>query len=320
MDYTDIARRVLRIESEAVARLIERVDDTFNQAVETIFECPGRIILAGIGKSGNIANKIAATLRSTGTSAIFLHPTEAIHGDLGMFAGGDVLVAVSNSGSQKELVFMVSFVKRLGGQVIALTGNLESELAKLSDVVLNVSVEEEACPLGLAPTASTTACLAMGDALAVALVEKRGFTQRDFAKLHPSGALGRRLLIRVSHIMHTGDAVPMVGQDQAMREVIIEITSKKFGTTTVLDQDDRLLGIFTDGDLRRLIERTMDFLDTPVGQEMTRNPKRLKQEFLAEKALQMMEKWKITCLPVVDDDDHVIGIVHLHDILQAKIR
>jgi len=237
-----------------------------------------------------------------------------------MFAGGDVLVAVSNSGSQKELVFMVSFVKRLGGQVIALTGNLESELAKLSDVVLNVSVEEEACPLGLAPTASTTACLAMGDALAVALVEKRGFTQRDFAKLHPSGALGRRLLIRVSHIMHTGDAVPMVGQDQAMREVIIEITSKKFGTTTVLDQDDRLLGIFTDGDLRRLIERTMDFLDTPVGQEMTRNPKRLKQEFLAEKALQMMEKWKITCLPVVDDDDHVIGIVHLHDILQAKIR
>lgn len=320
MDYTDIARRVLRIESEAVARLIERVDDTFNQAVETIFECPGRVILAGIGKSGNIANKIAATLRSTGTSAIFLHPTEAIHGDLGMFAGGDVLVAISNSGSQKELVFMVSFVKRLGGQVIALTGNLKSELAKLSDVVLNVSVEEEACPLGLAPTASTTVCLAMGDALAVALVEKRGFTQRDFAKLHPSGALGRRLLLRVSHIMHTGDAVPKVGQNQAMREVIIEITSKKFGTTTVLDEEDRLLGIFTDGDLRRLIERTMDFLDTPVGQEMSRNPKRLKQDYLAEKALQMMEKWKITCLPVVDDDDHVIGIIHLHDILQAKIR
>lgn len=320
MDYTKIAKRVLRIEAEAVERLIDRIDDSFNQAVDIIYECAGRIIISGMGKSGNIANKIAATLRSTGTPAVFLHPAEAIHGDLGMFCGGDVLVAISNSGGQKELILMVPFVKRLGGKVIALTGNTASELARLSEIILDVGVEEEACPLGLAPTASTTACLAMGDALAVALLDKRGFTTRDFACLHPSGVLGRRLLIRVSHIMHTGDEIPVVRSDQVMREAMLEMTSKKLGATTVVDEQGKLIGVFTDGDLRRLVERGLDFLDTPVSETMTRNPKRIINDCLAEKALQMMEASKITCMPVVNDEERVIGIMHLHNILQAKIR
>jgi arabinose-5-phosphate isomerase len=320
VDYTEIAKRVLRIESEAVKRLIGRVDDSFNQAVETIYGCSGRVIITGMGKSGNIANKIAATFRSTGTPAGFLHPAEAIHGDLGMFAGGDVLVAISNSGGQKELTLMVPYVKRLGGKVLTLTGNTASDLARLSDVVLDVSVEEEACPLGLAPTASTTACLAMGDALAVALLEKRGFTRNDFACLHPSGTLGRRLLIRVSHLMHTGDEIPVVHKNQVMREIILEMTSKKLGATTVVDGHGKLTGIFTDGDLRRLVEHSLDFLDTSVSETMAGNPKRIDSDCLAEEALQMMESWKVTCLPVVDDEERVIGIIHLHDILQAKIR
>lgn len=313
------ARRVLKIEAEAILSLIPRLDDNFTRAVRLLLECQGRVILTGMGKSGFIANKIAATLASTGTPAFFLHPAEGVHGDLGMVVKGDVVVAISNSGETEEIVSLLPSIKRLGVKLISLVGNVNSTLGKMSDICLDVSVAEEACPLGLAPTASTTAALAMGDALAVVLLQARGFKREDFALFHPGGALGRRLLIKVRDLMHVGEEVPRVRENALMKDAILEITSKKLGVTSVVDQDGRLVGILTDGDLRRALEKGGNILPHDVSCYMTRNPKVIDEEELAAKALQVMESYAITSLLIVDPDRRVKGILHMHDILRAGV-
>jgi arabinose-5-phosphate isomerase len=272
-----------------------------------------------MGKSGFIASKIAATLASTGTPAFFLHPAEGIHGDLGMVVKGDVVVAISNSGETEEIVNLLPSIKRLGVKLISLVGNLNSTLAKLSDVCLDVSVAEEACPLGLAPTASTTAALAMGDALAVALLQNRGFKKEDFALFHPGGSLGRRLLIKVKDLMHVGPEVPQVRAEALMKDAILEITSKKLGVTAVVDDRGGLIGVLTDGDLRRALERGGNILPHGISQYMTRDPKVIDEEELAAKALQVMEHYAITSLLIIDSRRQVKGILHLHDILKAGV-
>lgn len=313
------AKRVLKIEAEAILDLIPRLDQRFVEAVRLLYECKGRVALTGMGKSGFIANKIAATMASTGTPAFFLHPAEGIHGDLGMLVKGDVVIAISNSGETQEIINLMPTIKRLGLRVISMLGSLDSTLAKMSEVALDVSVDEEACPLGLAPTASTTAALAMGDALAVVLLEARGFKKEDFALFHPGGALGRRLLIRVKDLMRQGPEVPKVNEDALMRDAIIEITSKKLGVTSVINRREELVGILTDGDLRRALEQGGDILPHRLTQYMTQNPKVIDEEELAAKALQLMESYAITSLLIVDEDMHVKGIIHMHDILRAKV-
>ncbi len=317
------ARRVLKIESEAVAALIDRIDDRFEQAVEMILSCEGRVVVTGMGKSGLIGKKIAATLASTGTPALFLHPAEGIHGDLGMVTRGDTVIALSNSGETEEIARMLPSLKRLGIKLIALTGNAESTLAKNSDVVINVGVKEEACPLGLAPTASTTAALAMGDALAVALLDKRGFREEDFACFHPGGTLGKRLLLRVQDLMHTGDAIPSVSEETLIKDAIYEISSKKMGVTSVLDSAGKLVGIISDGDLRRWMEKTEktgeNLLAKRAKDIMTKNPKVTKREALAAEAVAIMEKNSITCLIVTSRDARPEGVLHLHDLLKAGV-
>ncbi len=317
------ARRVLKIESEAVAALIDRIDDRFEQAVEMILNCEGRVVVTGMGKSGLIGKKIAATLASTGTPALFLHPAEGVHGDLGMVTRGDTVIALSNSGETEEIARMLPSLKRLGIRLIALTGNAESTLAKNSDVVINVGVKEEACPLGLAPTASTTAALAMGDALAVALLDKRGFREEDFACFHPGGTLGKRLLLRVQDLMHTGDAIPAVSEETLIKDAIYEISSKKMGVTSVLDSAGRLVGIISDGDLRRWMEKTEktgeNLLAKRAKDIMTKNPKVTKGEALAAEAVAIMEKNSITCLIVTNRDAKPEGVLHLHDLLKAGV-
>lgn len=315
----ELARKVIRIEAEAVSKLAERIGTNFVKAVELIFSCQGRVIVSGIGKSGLIGEKIAATLRSTGTPAIFLHPAEAIHGDLGIIKREDLILCLSYSGETEEILLIIPYIKRMGGKIISLTGKVDSTLARHSDVVLDVRVQEEACPLGLAPTASTTASLAMGDALAVALIEKKGFKERDFAFLHPGGSLGRRLLLKVSDLMHTGDEIPRVYLHNKMEDMLLTITSKRLGTAVIVDEKDHLLGIFTDGDLRRLIEKNRNIFDLKISEVMTKNPKHISPESLADAAIQMMESNEITCLPVVNEKKVVIGIVHLHDLLKAKL-
>jgi arabinose-5-phosphate isomerase len=319
----DKAKRVLRIEADAVARLIERIDDNFDRAIDLIMSCKGRVVVTGMGKSGHIGNKIAATLASTGTPALFLHPAEGIHGDLGMVTKGDIVIALSNSGETEELARMLPSLKRIGIKIIALTGNTDSTLAKSSDVVIDVGVKEEACPLGLAPTASTTATLAMGDALAVVLLDRRGFKEEDFACYHPGGSLGKRLLLRVRDIMHTGDSIPKVSDEALVKDAIYEISSKKMGVTAVLDASGRLLGVISDGDLRRWMERTEkageNLLAKKAREIMTKDPKVIGKDALAAEAVAIMENSSITCLLIVDAGKRPEGVIHLHDLLKAGV-
>jgi arabinose-5-phosphate isomerase len=312
-------KRVLDIEARAIASLVDRLDDRFTQAVEILFVCSGKVVVSGMGKSGLIGQKIAATLASTGTPAFFLHPAEGIHGDLGMLARHDTVIALSNSGETEEVLKLLPFVKRLNIPVIALTGRIQSTLAKNSDVTLDVSVSEEACPMGLAPTASTTAMLAMGDALAIALLQKRGLSEEDFAQFHPGGALGRRLLLKVQDLMHHGDAVPRIQSHATVHDAILEMTTKKLGMTTVLDEDGRLLGVITDGDLRRYLEKGLDLPAAQVRDLASRSPKTISPEALAARAVQIMEEFSITALVVVDERASVVGVLHLHDLLKSGI-
>jgi arabinose-5-phosphate isomerase len=317
------AKKVLRIESDAIASLIDRLDENFDRAVDLIMNCKGRVVVTGMGKSGHIGNKIAATLASTGTPALFLHPAEGIHGDLGMVTKGDLVIALSNSGETEELSRMLPSLKRIGIKIVALTGKIDSTLARNSDVVIYVGVKEEACPLGLAPTASTTATLAMGDALAVVLLNRKGFREEDFACFHPGGSLGKRLLLRVRDIMHTGDAVPRVSVDTLIRDAIYEISSKKMGVTAVLDPAGKLLGVISDGDLRRWMERTEktgeNLLAKKAGDIMTHDPKVIAKDALAAEAMAIMENNSITCLMILDADRRPEGVIHLHDLLKAGV-
>lgn len=287
--------------------------------MDLILNCRGRVIVTGMGKSGIICKKIAATLTSTGISAMFLHPAEGIHGDLGLVQKSDIVIAITKSGETDELYQLIPLFKRLGVPIITLTGNTKSPVAGKSDVVIDVSVDEEACPNNLIPTSSTTAALVMGDALAMALLEKRGFSSHDFALLHPGGNLGKRLLLKVSDVMHTGNKVPIVNQGANMKEVVLEMTSKRFGATTVVDSKKELVGIFTDGDLRRLIEKSENIFKFKVKEVMNKNPKTIYAEELAARALNQMEHYKITCLIIIDKKRKPIGIVHMHDLLEAGV-
>ena len=312
-------KRVLEIEARAVRALIDRLDETFAKAVDVLNQCKGKVVVSGIGKSGLIGQKIAATLASTGTSSFFLHPAEGVHGDLGMLARRDVLIAISNSGETKELLQLLPYVERMGISVIGLTGRIDSTLAKHCDVALDVSVEEEACPLGLAPTASTTATLALGDALAVALLQKRGFKEEDFAQFHPGGTLGRRLLVKVKDLMHAGEEIPMVRESVGGMAAMLEMTEKKLGMTTVVDQEGALLGVITDGDVRRFIQRGTDLLKTTARELASQNPKTIGPDDLAAKAVEMMERFSITTLVVTEGDRNIRGVIHLHDLLKNGI-
>ena len=317
-DVRALAERVLRIEADAILGVIPRVDERFERAVEMMRGCTGRIVVTGIGKSGLVGRKIAATLASTGTPAYFLHPAEGMHGDVGMLARGDLVVALSNSGETNEMLAILPPLKRLGVPIVLLTGNPKSTLARQSDVVLDVSVAEEACPLNLAPTSSTTAALALGDALAMVLLELRGLRPEDYAALHPAGALGWRALFRVGDLMHTGEAMPAVSEAASLREAIQEMTRKGLGMTIVVGADGRLVGIITDGDLRRLHMRGGSFDTLLAGEAATRGPRTIGADDLAAKALEIMEG-KITSLIVVDESQRPRGVIHLHDILRAKI-
>lgn len=310
----ELARRVIEIEARAVSALAERLDEHFNHAVEALGNCAGRVVVAGMGKSGLIGQKVSATLSSTGTPSFFLHPAEALHGDLGRLVSGDVLLALSYSGETDELLRLLDTVKRLGITLITLTGNPESSLGRASDAVLNVGISQEACPLGLAPTASTTAMLAMGDALAMALLEKRGFSEADYAVLHPGGGLGVRLR-RVQDVMHTGDQVPVVQPDSQMPDVIYEMSRKGLGLAVVVDGDGRLAGFISDGDLRRFLGRSgNEALERRAADCMTRSPVTIGAEQLASQALNLMESRRITALPVLAADGTLAGVVHIHDL------
>lgn len=317
--YTSSALRVIRMERDAVAVLANRIDESFSQACDILMGCKGRVVVTGMGKSGHIGNKIAATLASTGTPAFFVHPGEASHGDLGMITAGDVVIALSNSGTTGELITILPLLKLLAVPVIALTGNPNSELATTADVHLNVGVAEEACPLNLAPTSSTTATLVMGDALAIALLEARGFTANDFALSHPGGALGRRLILKIDSIMHTGDSIPKISLGSALSGALLEMSSKTLGMTTVVDQAGVLAGIFTDGDLRRAIDRGIDIHKCPIDDIMTRNCRTVKPGTMAAEALRIMEDNKITVLVAVNADGHPVGVIHTHDLLKAGV-
>lgn len=317
----ETAKRVLEIEAEAVLALRSRIDGAFSRAVDMILACQGKVVVTGMGKSGLICQKIAATMASTGTPTFFLHPAEGIHGDLGMLSRGDVVIAVSYSGETEEICRILPVIKRMGLPLIAVSGNPQSTLAAAGDVHLDVSVTEEACPLGLAPTASTTATLAMGDALAVALLNERGFKAEDFALFHPGGALGKKLLLRVEDLMHQGENIPLVNEQTLLREALFEITSKKLGVTGIRDADGRLTGVFTDGDLRRVMEKGLEGLQLPIVEVMTAEPKRILRHNLAAKALKLMENHSITSLFVFENEAGrvPVGIIHLHDLLRAGV-
>jgi len=316
----DVAKKVLKVEADAVRALIENLNSDFEKAVDMIYSSRGRVVITGMGKSGLVGKKIAATLASTGTPAFFLHPAEASHGDLGMVTERDVIVSISNSGETDELVELIPFLKRFRVKLISMTGNPASTLAKSSDVTLDVSVKEEACPMGVVPTASTTATMAMGDALAVALLVKRGLNEKDFALFHPGGSLGKRLFVKVKDLMLTGDRLPAVSFDTPMSKALIEMSSKRLGHVIVLDKDGRVSGVITDGDVRRGVEKWEGRLfDLTAEEIMTKNPKTISGEELAAKALSIMESCSITALIVPDDEGRPLGIVHLHDILRQGI-
>jgi arabinose-5-phosphate isomerase len=320
VEILDKAREVIRIEADAVAALESRINADFAAAVDLLFNCKGRVIVSGIGKSGIIAQKVAATLSSTGTAAIFLHAAEAAHGDLGMVMPGDVVICISKSGSTEEFYTLVPILKRLATPIIAMTGNHHSPLAERADVVLDISVEKEACPHDLAPTASTTAALAMGDALAVALVEKRHFSRDDFAMRHPSGSLGKKLFLRIDDLMYSGDKIATVGETATLDDVILEITRKRFGGTCVLTAEGKLAGIITDGDLRRLLKNRHSIDGLIARDLMTRNPKTVHVETMAAQVLEIMEEHDIMQMVIVDAEHRPQGMVHLHDLLKAGIR
>lgn len=315
----ELARQVLRIEAEAVASLIPRIDERFLAALDLILNCRGRVVVSGIGKSGHIARKIASTLASTGTPAFFVHPAEASHGDLGMITRDDVFIGLSNSGESAELLTIIPLIKRQGAKLISFTGNAESSLALEADVHLDAGVAEEACPLGLAPTASTTAALALGDALAVALLDARGFGSDDFARSHPGGKLGIRLLTRVRDVMRSGEALPAVPLSATLADAVLEISRKGMGITSVLGPDGALVGVYTDGDLRRSLEKHVDFGTTCIADVMTRNPRTVKAERLAAEAVQVMEDHRISQLIVVDDENRPVGALNMHDLFRAKV-
>jgi len=315
----ELGRAVIQTETAAVAGLGERIDDDFVRACHYLLDCQGRVVVLGMGKSGHIGGKIAATLASTGTPAFFVHPGEASHGDLGMITADDVVLALSNSGETGEIIALLPVIKRLGVPLIALTGKQGSTLAQAAEVSIDVSVTQEACPLGLAPTASTTATLAMGDALAIALLEAREFSAEDFALSHPGGTLGRRLLLHVSNIMHAGDDMPVVTEDTLLREALVEMTQKGLGTTAVIDQAGHVSGVFTDGDLRRTLDARVDIHRAVIGEVMTRQCKTVRPECLAVEALTVMEDHKINALLVVDDDQRLIGVLNMHDLLRAGV-
>jgi len=313
-------RRVVGIEMQALLALQSRIGPAFAHACQELLACRGRVICTGMGKSGHIATKIAATLASTGTAAFFLHPGEASHGDLGMVKDLDVVLALSNSGETEEILTIVPALKRQGNRIVAMTGRPDSRLARLADVHLDASVPEEACPLGLAPTSSTTAALVLGDALAVALLEARGFTAEDFARSHPAGSLGRRLLLRISDVMHSGDGVPRVSADATVSQALVEMSRKRLGMTAVVDAQDRLLGVFTDGDLRRALDDIqLDLRTLPVKALMGHSPKTIGPDHLAAEAAHLMEEHKINALVVVDEDQRVVGALNIHDLLQARV-
>ena len=315
------ARRVIRTEADALLAMMDRIDHSFEAAINLILASKGRVVVTGMGKSGLVGQKIASTMASTGTPAFFLHPAEGIHGDLGMIMTGDVVIAISNSGETEELLRILPVIKRLGAHLVAMSGNCNSALARLSDVFLDVSVKEEACPLGLAPTASTTATLAMGDALAVVLLVKRGFRAEDFAIFHPGGSLGKKLLLRVEDLMHVAEAIPLVSEDTLMKDALFVITAKGLGVTGVTAPDGSIQGVITDGDLRRALEKGYDILGGRACDLMRTNPKRIRRDELAAAALQIMEHHSITSLFVFADESSAspCGIIHLHDILRAGI-
>jgi arabinose-5-phosphate isomerase len=314
----DLARTVLRTEAAAILRLVDTLDGEFERAIETLFDCRGRVIVTGMGKSGIICRKMAATFSSTGTPAFFLHPAEAIHGDLGALRDDDVVIAMSRSGETEEVIRLLESIRRIGARLIAITGEPLSTLGKAADVTLDCGISEEACPLKLAPTASTTAALALGDALAMTLLVRKGFREEDFASLHPGGRLGRRLM-RVEQAMHAADAAPVVRVSTPMPEIFHEMSSKRLGMTCVIDEDGRLAGVFTDGDLRRLLTKTTDVLTLTAGQVMTPNPLTIDRRLLAVEALKIMEARKVTSVVVVSDDDRVEGVVHLHDLWRTQM-
>lgn len=318
VDVLEVARGVLRNEGEALLAVASRLDDRMISAVDLILTSRGRLIVCGMGKSGLVGRKISATLSSTGTPSFFLHPGEALHGDLGMVTEEDVVLLLSNSGETEEIVRLIPFLRRLGARIVALTGGPASSLAKMSDVVLDACVEREACPLNLAPTSSTTVALAVGDALAVALLQARGFHERDFARLHPSGSLGRRFLT-VRDLMHSGERIPFAPPDLMLKDAIIRMSRGGFGALVIPDVEGRLLGVFTDGDLRRYFEKSDGKLEVDLTHVMTRGPRRITPDRLAMEALKTMEDRSITSLPVVSDDDTIVGFLHLHDILRSRL-
>ncbi len=314
-----LARHTLQIEADAVSALAGRLTPAFTKAVEMILGCTGRVVVSGIGKSGHIGRKVAATLASTGTPSFFVHPAEASHGDLGMITRDDVLIALSNSGETAELLSIIPIVKRIGAGLISITGNPESNLARLSDAHLDGAVAQEACPLNLAPTASTTAALALGDALAVAVLDARGFGEEDFARSHPGGALGRKLLTHVRDVMRTGNAIPEVRESTPLAQALMEITRKGMAMTAVVDPDGHAVGVFTDGDLRRLLDTPRDWKTVPIGEVMHQNPHTVNQDQLAVEAVQIMETNRINQLLVVDGDGRLVGALHIHDLTRAKV-
>jgi len=318
--YIKLGLAVLKTESEAITALMQRLDQSFHRACEMLLDCEGRIVVTGMGKSGHIGNKIAATLASTGSPAFFMHPGEASHGDLGMITTDDLLIALSNSGETSEITLLLPLLKRLGIPLIALTGNPGSTLARAADINLDVSIHKEACPMGLTPTSSTTASLAMGDALAIAVLQARGFTEEDFALSHPGGNLGRRLLLRVSDIMHTGDAIPLVPVSSSLNDTLLEMTKKGLGMTGVIDPENKqLLGIYTDGDLRRTFEKTPDIKTAQVKNFMTHNCVTIEVDRIAGEALKIMHDRKINALMVVDKNNLVQGALNMHDLLRAGV-
>ncbi len=314
-----LGRQVLDIEAAAVQALSARLDQGFLQALDVILRCEGRVIVSGMGKSGHIARKIAATMSSTGTPAYFVHPGEASHGDLGMVTSSDVFIALSYSGESQELMTIVPILKRQGAKLISMTGNPKSSLAQVADVHLNAAVDKEACPMGLAPTASTTASLALGDALAVALLDAKGFNAENFARSHPGGSLGRRLLTLVRDIMRSGERIPMVNRDVMLSHALMEMSRKGVGMTAIVDEQQKVLGIFTDGDLRRTLEKRLDFGSTPVVEVMSTNPRCIGEDSMAVEAVQLMEEYNINQMLVVNEQHQLVGALNMHDLLHAKV-
>ncbi|MFV5674352.1 KpsF/GutQ family sugar-phosphate isomerase [Acinetobacter baumannii] len=320
-DFQSSALATLRIEQQAIDVLATQIDDRFNRACEILLQCKGRVVITGMGKSGHIGRKMAATFASTGTPSFFMHPGEAGHGDLGMLVRGDVLIAISNSGKSDEIMMLMPLIKHLGVPLITISRDDKGPMPQNADIALTLGESDEACPLGLAPTSSTTATLVLGDALAVALLEARGFTADDFARSHPAGALGKRLLLHVKHLMHTGEELPKVSPDTPMNQVLYEISNKRLGLTTIVDEQDHLLGIFTDGDLRRLIDKQQGFdVNLPVSEVMTKKPSTISQEARAVEALQQLNQKKISQFVVVDDKNKVIGVISMHDLIQAGVN